>query len=183
MILKRKQKSAEEILKAETGFIRDLRPYEYYIVATIAILWVLFQLALPSFLIIDSTKERAIHLAFAITLLFLVSPCIKRPTKYLCFLSVKDRIPVIDYILAALGALTALYIVLDYEGLAMRAGAPTARDLVSGSILVILLLEATRRVIGPAPYLSSLSSSPLMPSWVRICPTSWRSKGFPSANT
>ena len=150
MILKRKQKSAEEILKAETGFIRDLRPYEYYIVATIAILWVLFQLALPSFLIIDSTKERAIHLAFAITLLFLVSPCLKRPTKYLGFLSVKDRIPVIDYILAALGALTALYIALDYEGLAMRAGAPTARDLVSGSILVILLLEATRRVIGPA---------------------------------
>ena len=150
MILKRKQKSAEEILKAETGFIRDLRPYEYYIVATIAILWVLFQLALPSFLIIDSTKERAIHLAFAITLLFLVSPCIKRPTKYFGFLSVKERIPVVDYILAVLGALTALYIALDYEGLAMRAGAPTARDLVSGSILVILLLEATRRVIGPA---------------------------------
>ncbi len=150
MILKRKQESAEEILKTETGFIRDLRPYEYYTVATIAILWVLFQLALPSFLIIDSTKERAIHLAFAITLLFLVSPCLKRPTKYLGFLSVKDRIPVIDYILAALGALTALYIALDYEGLAMRAGAPTTRDLVSGSILVILLLEATRRVIGPA---------------------------------
>jgi TRAP transporter 4TM/12TM fusion protein len=150
MILKREQKSAEEILKAETGFIRDLRPHEYYTVAAIAILWALFQLALPSFLIIDSTKERAIHLAFAIALLFLVSPCLKRPTKYLGFLSVKDRIPVIDYIFAALGALTALYIALDYEGLAMRAGAPTARDLVSGSILVILLLEATRRVIGPA---------------------------------
>ena len=150
MILKRKQASPEELLKAETGFIRDLRPYEYYLVAAIAIAWALFQLALPSFLIIDSTRERAVHLAFAITLLFLVNPCIKRPTRYLGFLSVKDRIPVIDYILAALGALTALYIALDYEGLAMRAGAPITRDLISGGILVILLLEATRRVIGPA---------------------------------
>ena len=57
MNLKRKQKSAEELLKAETGFIRDLRPREYYVVATIAILWALFQLALPSVLIIDSTKK------------------------------------------------------------------------------------------------------------------------------
>jgi TRAP transporter 4TM/12TM fusion protein len=44
----------------------------------------------------------------------------------------------------------ALYIVFDYGGLALRAGAPLLRDLVTGTVLVLLLLEAARRVIGPA---------------------------------
>jgi TRAP transporter 4TM/12TM fusion protein len=146
----RREKHAEEILKAETADIRTLRPYEYYLVGIVAVLWALFQLALPSVLVVDSTKERAIHLAFAITLLFLLMPCLRRPSKYVGFLSVVDRIPIIDYIFAVTGALTALYLALDYNGIAMRAGAPITRDLVSGSILVILLLEATRRIIGPA---------------------------------
>ncbi len=150
MIIGRKKTSAEELLKRESGFVRVLPPFQSHLVAMIAILWAFFQLSLPCFLIIDSTKERAIHLAFAITLLFLVSPCFKKTIKFCSFLSARDRIPLIDYALAAAGALTALYIVLDYEGIAMRAGAPTTRDLIVGSILVILLLESTRRVIGPA---------------------------------
>jgi TRAP transporter 4TM/12TM fusion protein len=145
-----KEKSAEELLRMESGFIRDLPPVETALVSGIAILWALFQLALPSFLIIDSTKERAIHLAFAIVLLFLVNPCVKKSLKFWSFLSSRDRIPLIDYGLAVFGALAALYIVLDYHGIAMRAGIPTVRDLIVGSILVVLLLEATRRIIGPA---------------------------------
>ena len=74
--LKKRQanETAEELLKEESGFIRNLRPFEYYLVATIGIAWALYQLALPSFLIIDTTKERAIHLAFAISLLFFSEP-------------------------------------------------------------------------------------------------------------
>jgi TRAP transporter 4TM/12TM fusion protein len=152
MVFKKRQtrESAEELLKEESGFIRNLRPFEYYLVATIGIAWALYQLALPSFLIIDTTKERAIHLAFAISLLFLVNPCVKRPSKYLGFLCITDRIPIIDYLFCGLGALSALYLAVNYDAIAMRAGIPTTLDLVSGTILVILLLEATRRVIGPA---------------------------------
>ena len=145
-----KDKSAEELLRAESGFIRELSLLEAYLVSGIAVLWALFQLSLPCFLIIDSTKERAIHLAFAMALLFLVSPCLKKSIRFCSFLSVKYRIPPMDYGLAASGVLASLYIVLDYEGIAMRAGIPTVRDLIIGSILVILLLEATRRIIGPA---------------------------------
>ncbi len=150
MVFNKKQKTADELLRAETGDIRSLRTHEYYIVSIVAIGWAMFQLALPSVLIIDSTTERAIHLAFAITLLFLVNPCLKQSRKYLGFLSVIDRIPLIDYLFAALGAITALYLALDYREIAMRAGSPIPRDLVFGVILVILLLEATRRIIGPA---------------------------------
>ncbi|MBE9534937.1 MAG: TRAP transporter fused permease subunit, partial [Proteobacteria bacterium] len=150
MLKDRKEKTAEELLREERAEVRSLSPFEYYLVATISISWALFQLALPSVLVIDSTQERAIHLAFAMALLFLLMPCFKRPKKYLGFLAVMDRIPILDYILTLVGAFTALYLALFYEGIAMRAGAPSTADMVSGTILVILLLEATRRIIGPA---------------------------------
>jgi TRAP transporter 4TM/12TM fusion protein len=143
-------KTAEELLKEETGDVRTLRPFENILVSIIAIAWALYQLALPSVLVIDSTEERAIHLAFAMSLLFLLMPALKERRKYLGYLSVTDRIPIGDYVCALLGAFTALYLAIFYEALAMRAGSPTTLDLISGSILVILLLEATRRIIGPA---------------------------------
>jgi TRAP transporter 4TM/12TM fusion protein len=150
------KKYAEELLKAETGDIRSLRRHEKWIVGFVAIAWAVFQLALAGFFVLDSTKVRAIHLAFAMALLFLLDPCIKHPRNYLRSLAVTDRIPLIDYVLALAGALCALYIVFDYDGLALRAGMPLSRDLVIGGLLVLLLLEATRRVIGPALPLIAL---------------------------
>jgi len=148
--LQRKMKSAEELLKEETGDVRTLRPHESLLVSIIGICWALFQLALPSILVLDSTQTRAIHLAFAMALLFLLMPCWKRRRKGLGYLCVTDRIPLIDYVGAILGTFTALYLALFYAEIAMRAGAPSNWDLVFGAILVILLLEATRRIIGPA---------------------------------
>ena len=145
-----KNLSAEEMLKEETGDIRELRPYETYLVAGIAISWALFQLALAGFLVLDSTKTRAIHLAFAISMLYLLNPCLKKASGILKFLNIKDRIPLLDYFFALAAALVALYIAFDYEGIAGRMGIPIARDLICGFILVLLLLEATRRIIGPA---------------------------------
>ena len=144
------QQYAQEILKAETGDIRKLRHHEQILVGTIAIGWALFQLGLAGFLVLDSTMVRAIHLAFALVLIFLVDPFSKHPSKHFPFLSITDRIPWLDYLFGALAACCALYIVFDYSGIAMRAGVPLARDLVIGLLLVLLLLEATRRVIGPA---------------------------------
>ena len=145
-----KDESYKDIISAESGQLRNLRPHEYYIVLVVAVSWAIFQLALAGFLVLDSTKVRAIHLAFAMALIFFLNPCLKRRTKSFTFLSARDRIPLIDYILAGAGTVTALYIALDYEGLAVRAGIPLVRDLIAGTILVILLLEAARRIIGPA---------------------------------
>ena len=66
-----KQKYAQEILKAETGDIRELQRHERIMVGTIAIGWALFQLFLAGFWVLDSTVVRAIHLAFALVLTFL----------------------------------------------------------------------------------------------------------------
>jgi len=150
MALKGNKNSAVELLKTEARDIRRLRPHEYYTVAVIALTWAFFQLALAGFLVLDSTKTRAIHLAFGMALVFLLNPCLKRSRKHLGLFSVTDHIPLIDYILAAAGVLTALYLALDYEAIAFRAGIPITRDLVAGAVLVVLLLEAARRIIGPA---------------------------------
>ncbi len=146
----RENRSPEELLKKEEGFIRELSSFEIYLVSAIAILWALFQLSLPSLLIIDSTKERAIHLAFALALVFLANPCLKKNLKYFSYLSIRDRIPVVDYVTAGLGVLAALYIVINYHEIVMRAGIPNVWDLIAGCVLVALLLEGTRRIIGPA---------------------------------
>ena len=144
------KQSAQDILKKETGEIRTLQKFEHWMVYVIAISWALFQLALADLILINSTYERAIHLAFAISLLFLTNPFIKKPLKKLRFLSATTHIPVIDYILAITAACSALYLAVDYEGIGMRLGTPLPRDLIFGVLLVVLLLEAARRIIGPA---------------------------------
>lgn len=144
------ERSAIDILKEETGDVRDLLRHESFLIGLIAISWSLFQLSLASFLILDSIKIRAIHLAFAMALIFLNIPVVKRPRKYLASFYTFKRIPIIDYLMTIIGVSLALYIMLDWEGLALRAGSPIGRDIVIGTALVIVLLEATRRSIGPA---------------------------------
>ncbi len=120
------------------------------LISFVAIIWALFQLALPSFLILDSIKIRSIHLAFALFLAFLILPFRKKEKKLSRDIGQKERVPFSDYIMAAAGALAALYIMLDWEGIALRSGTPTLRDIFMGLLVVILLLEAARRAIGPA---------------------------------
>ena len=117
------------------------------IVYSISILWALFQLALPKFIILDSLVVRTIHLAFAISLVFLTVPIFK-PKGEIDYK--KDKIPLYDYILGILGVLVVLYIVLDWTAISMRAGRPIFRDIVFSVILILLVLEAARRIIGPA---------------------------------
>ncbi len=145
-------RDAEEILREETGEIRSFRDFERKIIHGVAIIWALFQLSLATpWVVLDSTKTRAIHLAFALILIYLNVPFFKKPKKgFLSFLSVNDRIPIIDYIFAIVSAVVALYIIIDYNGLMSRSGAPITRDIIFGTLLVIFLLEATRRSIGPA---------------------------------
>jgi len=141
----------EELLRAESGDVRRLGGATRRVVEALAIGWAVFQLALAGFFVLESTKTRAIHLAFALCLLFLLNPALRPPPDGgKRFYNATDRVPLADWLLALIAAGCALYIAIDYQGLAMRAGVPLVRDIVGGLLLVALLLEATRRVIGPA---------------------------------
>ncbi len=141
---------AKRMAEKEEGLGRRPSGFTQYIIPTIAVCWSLFQLSIASWLILDSTFVRAIHLGFALLIVYLNYPVFKKPRFGLDFLSTKTRIPIFDFIIGIIAAFSALYIAIDYEGLTFRYGDPILRDIVIGVILVILLLEAARRVIGPA---------------------------------
>ncbi len=61
-----------------------------------------------------------------------------------------DRIPIWEWALAIIGALSALYVFFFYKEISQRVGAPILQDLIVGVIGIIILLEATRRSLGPA---------------------------------
>ncbi|MGX3065697.1 TRAP transporter permease [Ursidibacter arcticus] len=126
------------------------------IVAT-AILWSLFQLyytsPFPFWLqevvrnwgfdlnvVIDDTKARSIHLAFAMFLAYLSFPAFAT--------SPKHRVPYQDWLFATLGAFLAAYYIFFYEGLVTRFGAPNIQDIIAGCLGILLLLEACRRSLG-----------------------------------
>lgn len=134
----------------------------------IAIAWSLFQLwyasPLPFVLgvwILNDTEARSIHLAFAIFLVFLAYPAHAR--------SPRNRVPLLDWAFAALGAFAGGYLFLLYRELALRPGLPTALDLAAAAIGVLLVLEATRRSLGPwlaviaALFLAYCLAGPYMP--------------------
>ncbi|MCB1714902.1 MAG: TRAP transporter permease, partial [Candidatus Competibacteraceae bacterium] len=94
-----------------------------------------------SFGVFNDTEARSIHLAFAIFLAYLAYPAFKR--------SPRDRIPIQDWILAIVGAFCAAYLFIFYQSLSGRPGAPITQDVIVACIGMVLLLEATRRSLGP----------------------------------
>ncbi|MFB3150998.1 MAG: TRAP transporter permease, partial [Alphaproteobacteria bacterium] len=110
--------------------------------------WACFQLWLASPLpfmlrigIFTSTEARSIHLAFAIFLAFLAFPALKR--------SPRHYIPIQDWIIALVAAFCAGYQYLFFIELSERPGLPTPMDIVVSVIGLALILEGTRRALGP----------------------------------
>jgi TRAP transporter 4TM/12TM fusion protein len=64
--------------------------------------------------------------------------------------SPKDRLPIWEWALAIAGAATALYLFVYYREISDRVGAPIMQDFVVSVLGILILLEATRRALGPA---------------------------------
>ena len=118
------------------------------LLTTVAIAWSLFQLwyasPLPYLLgfgIFGDTEARAFHLSFALFLAFTAYPAFVN--------SPRDRIPLLDWIMALLAVGAVLYLVVFYRDISQRPGLPTTGDLVAAMVGVILLFEASRRAEGP----------------------------------
>ena len=118
------------------------------VLIVIPLIWSLFQLWVVSpvpfalgFGVFNDTEVRAIHLGFALFLAFTAFPAFKRSSHL--------KIPTMDWVLALVGAFCGTYLFIFYDELAARSGAPIQIDLVVGVIGMLLLLEATRRALGP----------------------------------
>ena len=107
------------------GDVRSRHPLgiQGKIVWVVALCWSLFQLwyasPLPFILefgVFNTTEARSIHLSFALFLAFTAYPAFRS--------SPRERIPLLDWVFAILGVMSASYLYFFYEGLATRAGSP-----------------------------------------------------------
>lgn len=112
------------------------------IIRLIAIAMALYHLYTAGFGLITVQIHRAVHLLFTFALLFLLFPATKK--------SDPKKIPWYDWALMLLGMAVSAYIIFGYKELVFRAGMPSTMDTVVGILAIVLVLEATRRALGPA---------------------------------
>ncbi len=135
-------RKAEDVLKQ---YDRESDTMEYTgfmakVVAAIAIAFSVFQLYTATFGVLDAQLQRGVHLGFGMALVFLLYPSRKSWSRH--------KIHPLDLVLAVLGAAAPAYIILEYQHLVLRAGLVSDTDLAVGLIGILLVIEATRRVVG-----------------------------------
>lgn len=121
--------------------------------AGVALTWALFQIYTASVLpftlnewtgisqfVINSDKERAIHLAFALFLACTAFPLFKN--------SSRTHIPWYDWALGLGGVAVTMYLVFNQSAISLRSGLPTTADLIVSAIGICIVLIATYRALG-----------------------------------
>ncbi|GAB6057632.1 TRAP transporter permease [Desulfonatronum parangueonense] len=156
------RETAEDLVAiVEAGAREPKNPFASWLITLLCLGWSGFQLYL-AYMPMNSHIARSWHLGFAICLAFLAYPAYKQysPPMWVTWTqkvipsfarrSIRTNIPIYDYVLAVLATAGALYIWWDYSGIIMRMGLPSQLDIIMGVILIVLLLEAARRALGPA---------------------------------
>jgi TRAP transporter 4TM/12TM fusion protein len=131
--------------------------------------------------LLREATHRGVHLAFVLGLIFIVfgfrRSHAEAAAKRGAF--APGGVPIVDWLLAIAVALSVLYIPYVFDDLAFRVGNPVPLDVIMGSILMILLLEATRRSMGwPLPFIAIAFivyalAGPVFPGLLKHAGQSW----------
>ena len=129
--------------------IRALSAAASHIFTVVAVAFCIFHLYMAATGPLTAFKQRVIHLSFGLVMVFLVWP----PHKGLGGLW-----KIVDWVLCLIALSAGAYLYFYAEDIAFRLGIPQPWDLVSGGALIILLVEATRRVLGwPLPIIALIA--------------------------
>lgn len=143
-------KLEEMLAETDTGGRNPSNPAVAKLLFWVAFAWAIFQLwisspfpyMIPDIIpVLNNTATRSIHLAFGLFLGFLAYPAFKS--------SPRNKIPTLDWVLAALGIIMTMYLAIFARDLADRPGLPITMDLVISGIGLVLVLEGARRALGP----------------------------------
>lgn len=122
----------------------------------VGLAWSTFQLWVASplpellgVLVFNQATVRSLHLAFAVLLAFLAFPASRN--------AAADHVPHLDVALALLAALSAGFLALFYASINEHTGVPTGPEVGAAAVGLMLLLEATRRVLGLPMVLLALA--------------------------
>ena len=135
----------------ETGNRKPNSVFINNILLYIALTWSLFQLYVSSPLVLEITPwmnadvVKRVHVSFAGLLAFLIYPAFKKSSRI--------QIPWTDWVMGFLIVISCVYLIYnqvwDSRAFEMRLGVPNTTDLLLSCVGLLLLLEATRRSLGP----------------------------------
>lgn len=137
-----KELSAEEVLEKfdkEAG-ARNYQGMMGKLIMAICVLFSGFQIYTAIFGVLDAHLQRAVHLSFGLLLIYLLYPGRSSWSR--------TTLHPVDLVLGLIATATPIYIIVCYNDLVTRAGINTNTDLLVGLVGIILLIEATRRVVG-----------------------------------
>jgi len=129
------RRRVEELIEEEEGAHNRYTGVLAVVLTALAVAMSLFHLY-AAVEIVPAYRLRPIHVAFALTLVFLIFPIAKR---------YQHRLMWWDVIFAAMSIAVICYILWWGDLLGDRATIPTTLDQVVGVALILLILEATRR--------------------------------------
>lgn len=111
------------------------------IIAVLAIGMSIFHLYTAGFGLLESLKQRAVHLVFVLVLVFLLYPA-RNKTR-------ERKLPtLIDLSWMLLGIISVGYLFLKFDEISLRGGLLTGVDYIFGGLGMIVVFEASRRVLG-----------------------------------
>lgn len=153
--------------------MRSLKGWPYYIGYFSLIALGVFHLYTAIFGTFEAYLQRNIHLLFALPLVYIYFPLSKK--------SPKDRVPWYDWLLCIISSLPSLYAVINYQRIIYRmvqVEIVRPEELLLGTILVVTLLEAARRVVGLG--LTILASAMILYMYFGyLLPGDWRGMYVP----
>ncbi|MCX5803762.1 MAG: TRAP transporter fused permease subunit [Proteobacteria bacterium] len=116
-----------------------------WIITLIAVAMSLFHIYTSGYRLLPAMEQRTTHLVFATMLVFLIFPLRKRAE------GSQPRVAAcLDFLLVLLSFLVGAYVFLEYEGISSRAGSPNQLDTIVSVSAIVLVIEATRRIMGMA---------------------------------
>jgi len=160
-------KEAEKYIEEEEGPSRRLIGKMDIFITAVAVVMSLIHLY-AAIGVIMTQVLRGIHVMFVLFLSFLVFPSFKR---------FKNRIVWYDYLLALLGIAVIVYMLIDFDAFIYRSVIPNSWDIFFGVILILLVLEATRRTTGW--IMSAIVIAFIIYAFIGpYLPTPWTHRGY-----
>jgi TRAP transporter 4TM/12TM fusion protein len=160
-------KRAEEMIEQEEGVHNKLTGRLAALVGTVAVVMSLFHLY-TAYAIVRPEHLRSTHVAFVLLLTFLVFPMARR---------FRHRVMPWDWLLAAAGVGTAVYLIMGGDDFFDRSIIPNTWDIAFGVALVLLVLEAMRRTTGWIMPIVTFSFL-LYAFFGEYLPAPWTHKGY-----
>jgi len=113
------------------------------LLSALALCFSVYQLVVAAFHPFSSLVIRALHVGFLLTITFLLYPAFPRRGRL-------SRVPARDWLLAVAACVLSTYQWVFEGALILRAGEPTTIDLWVGTVMILMVFEASRRVLGLA---------------------------------